>query len=88
MATFGEALDAMRNDYTVQLPDGSSYCLCSNEELLTDIVSPEIANMIASLSGVLRPLFFKSDPAHKVAQFGWLPTMDDLLRDDWIIPGK
>lgn len=47
MATFSEALDAMKNNGIVQLPDGSTYCLCSSTEL---------------------------------------PTINDLLRDDWILP--
>ena len=86
MATFSEALDAMKNNGIVQLPDGSTYCLCSSTELLTDLVSTEVADLIGALSGVIQPVFFKGDPKNKIAQFGWMPTINDLLRDDWILP--
>lgn len=61
MATFSEALDAMKNNGIVQLPDGSTYCLCSSTELLTDLVSTEVADLIGALSGVIQPVFFKGD---------------------------
>lgn len=86
MATFSEALDAMKNNGIVQLPDGSTYCLCSSTELLTDLVSAEVADLIGALSGVIQPVFFKGDSKNKIAQFGWMPTINDLLRDDWILP--
>lgn len=86
MATFSEALDAMKNNGIVQLPDGSTYCLCSSTELLTDLVSTEVADLIGALSGVIQPVFFKGDSKNKIAQFGWMPTINDLLRDDWILP--
>jgi len=85
MATFSEALDAMKNNGIVQLPDGSTYCLCSSTELLTDLVSTEVADLIGALSGVIQPVFFKGDSKNKIAQFGWMPTISDLLRDDWIL---
>lgn len=85
MATFSEALDAMKNNGIVQLPDGSTYCLCSSTELLTDLVSTEVADLIGALSGVIQPVFFKGDSKNKIAQFGWMPTINDLLRDDWIL---
>lgn len=88
MATFSEALDAMKNNGIVQLPDGSTYCLCSSTELLTDLVSTEVADLIGALSGVIQPVFFKGDSKNKIAQFGWMPTIGDLLRDDWILPEK
>lgn len=88
MATFSEALDAMKNNGIVQLPDGSTYCLCSSTELLTDLVSAEVADLIGALSGVIQPVFFKGDSKNKIAQFGWMPTIGDLLRDDWILPEK
>lgn len=88
MATFSEALDAMKNNGIVQLPDGSTYCLCSSTELLTDLVSTEVADLIGALSGVIQPVFFKGDSKNKIAQFGWMPTINDLLRDDWILPEK
>lgn len=88
MATFSEALDAMKNNGIVQLPDGSTYCLCSSAELLTDLVSTEVADLIGALSGVIQPVFFKGDSKNKIAQFGWMPTINDLLRDDWILPEK
>lgn len=86
MATFSEALDAMKNNGIVQLPDGSTYCLCSSTELLTDLVSTEVADLIGALSGVIQPVFFKGDSKNKIAQFGWMPTINDLLWDDWILP--
>jgi hypothetical protein len=86
MATFSEALDVMKNNGIVQLPDGSTYCLCSSTELLTDLVSTEVADLIGALSGVIQPVFFKGDSKNKIAQFGWMPTINDLLRDDWILP--
>lgn len=86
MATFSEALDVMKNNGIVQLPDGSTYCLCSRTELLTDLVSTEVADLIGALSGVIQPVFFKGDSKNKIAQFGWMPTINDLLRDDWILP--
>ena len=85
MATFSDALDAMKNNGIVQLPDGSTYCLCSSTELLTDLVSTEVADLIGALSGVIQPVFFKGDSKNKIAQFGWMPTINDLLRDDWIL---
>lgn len=88
MATFSEALDAMKNNGIVQLPDGSTYCLCSSTELLTDLVSTEVADLIGALSGVIQPVLFKGDSKNKIAQFGWMPTINDLLRDDWILPEK
>lgn len=88
MATFSEALDAMKNNGIVQLPDGSTYCLCSSTELLTDLVSTEVADLIGALSGVIQPVFFKGDSKNKIAQFGWMPTINNLLRDDWILPEK
>lgn len=88
MATFSEALDVMKNNGIVQLPDGSTYCLCSSTELLTDLVSTEVADLIGALSGVIQPVFFKGDSKNKIAQFGWMPTINDLLRDDWILPEK
>lgn len=88
MATFSEALDVMKNNGIVQLPDGSTYCLCSSTELLTDLVSTEVADLIGALSGVIQPVFFKGDSKNKIAQFGWMPTINDLVRDDWILPEK
>ena len=89
MAAFSEALDVMKNNGIVQLPDGSTYCLCSSStELLTDLVSTEVADLIGALSGVIQPVFFKGDSKNKIAQFGWMPTINDLLRDDWILPEK
>ena len=88
MATFSEALNAMKNNGIVQLPDGSTYCLCSSTELLTDLVSTEVADLIGALSGEIQPVFFKGDSKNKIAQFGWMPTISDLLRDDWILPEK
>lgn len=86
MAAFSEALDVMKNNGIVQLPDGSTYCLCSSTELLTDLVSTEVADLIGALFGVIQPVFFKGDSKNKIAQFGWMPTINDLLRDDWILP--
>ena len=79
---FGEALELLKSNRVVRLPDGSTYCLCTSEDVI-GITVPEIRQLSDVLSMQPDPLIFKSDPVHKIVQFGWLPTIKDLLREDW-----
>lgn len=80
--TFSEALESLKNNRVVCLPDGSTYCLCTSSDVI-DITVPEIRQLSDVLAMQPEPLIFKSDPVHKIVQFGWLPTIKDLLREDW-----
>lgn len=85
MATFGEALEAMKRDKVVQMADGSHICLQQFDDQDHDMVSQDVRELLNGAGFTITPMLMKTGGNDKALKFGWIPTIEDLLREDYKI---